>query len=32
MRRLTLMHSVVSYFFNTILVAAAVNAAVALGS
>ncbi|MBN9046846.1 MAG: DUF1345 domain-containing protein [Rhizobiales bacterium] len=32
MRRTTLVHSIVSYFFNTVLVAAAVNAAVALGS
>jgi len=32
MRRITLVHSIVSYFFNTILVAAAVNVAVALGS
>lgn len=32
MRRITLLHSIVSYFFNTVLVAAAVNVAVALGS
>lgn len=32
MRRTTLLHSVVSFFFNTVLVAAAVNVAVALGS
>ncbi len=32
MRRVTLAHSIVSYFFNTVLVAAAVNVAVALGS
>lgn len=32
MRRVTLLHSIVSYFFNTVLVAAAVNVAVALGS
>jgi uncharacterized membrane protein len=30
MRKVTLLHSIVSFFFNTILVAAAVNAAVAL--
>jgi len=30
MRRLNLLHSVISYFFNTVLVAAAVNAAVSL--
>lgn len=32
MRKVTLAHSVVSFFFNTILVAAAVNAAVSLAS
>lgn len=32
MRRTTLLHSVVSFFFNTVLVAAAVNVAVALGN
>ncbi len=32
MRKVTLLHSIVSYFFNTVLVAAAVNVAVALGS
>lgn len=32
MRRVTLAHSIVSFFFNTVLVAAAVNVAVALGS
>lgn len=31
MRKLTLLHSVVSFFFNTVLVAAAVNLAVSLG-
>lgn len=31
MRRVTLVHSVLSFFFNTVLVAAAVNAAVTLG-
>ncbi len=31
MRRITLAHSVLAFFFNTVLVAAAVNAAVALG-
>lgn len=30
MRRVTLLHSIVSFFFNTVLVAAAVNAAVQL--
>ncbi|NSZ62782.1 DUF1345 domain-containing protein [Agrobacterium tumefaciens] len=30
MRKVTLLHSIVSFFFNTVLVAAAVNAAVAL--
>lgn len=30
MRRVNLLHSIVSYFFNTVLVAAAVNAAVSL--
>lgn len=32
MRKVTLLHSIVSFFFNTVLVAAAVNVAVALGS
>jgi uncharacterized membrane protein len=32
MRRIVLMHSVVSFFFNTIIVAAAVNLAVSLGA
>ncbi len=32
MRRVTLLHGIVSFFFNTVLVAAAVNVAVALGS
>ncbi len=32
MRKLNLMHAIVSFFFNTVLVAAAVNAAVALAS
>jgi len=32
MRRVNLMHAVVSFFFNTVLVAAAVNTAVALAS
>jgi len=32
MRRVNLVHSIVSFFFNTVLVAAAVNVAVALGS
>lgn len=32
MRRINLVHAVVSFFFNTVLVAAAVNAAVALGN
>ena len=32
MRKVTLLHSVVSFFFNTVLVAATVNVAVALGS
>ncbi|RWX78335.1 DUF1345 domain-containing protein [Neorhizobium lilium] len=31
MRRINLLHSIVSFFFNTVLVAASVNAAVALG-
>lgn len=31
MRRITLLHSIVSFFFNTVIVAAAVNAAVSLG-
>lgn len=30
MRKLTLLHSIVSFFFNTTLVAAAVNTAVSL--
>ncbi|AAL53002.1 hypothetical protein BMEI1821 [Brucella melitensis bv. 1 str. 16M] len=32
MRRTTLLHSIVSFFFNTVLVAAAVNVVAALGS
>jgi uncharacterized membrane protein len=32
MRRVTLMHSIISYFFNTVLVAAAVNVAVSLAT
>ncbi len=32
MRKITLLHSIVSFFFNTVLVAAAVNVAVSLGS
>ncbi|MBR7650791.1 DUF1345 domain-containing protein [Brucella oryzae] len=32
MRKVTLLHSIVSFFFNTVLVAASVNVAVALGS
>ncbi|MEN5296898.1 DUF1345 domain-containing protein [Brucella sp. TWI559] len=32
MRKVTLLHSVVSFFFNTVLVAATVNVVVALGS
>lgn len=32
MRKLTLIHSIVSFFFNTVLVAAAVNVAVSLGN
>lgn len=32
MRKITLLHSIITYFFNTVLVAAAVNVAVALGS
>jgi uncharacterized membrane protein len=32
MRKINLVHAVVSFFFNTVLVAAAVNAAVALAS
>lgn len=31
MRRITLLHSIVSFFFNTVIVAAAVNFAVSLG-
>lgn len=31
MRRVNLLHAIVSFFFNTVLVAAAVNVAVALG-
>jgi uncharacterized membrane protein len=31
MRRINLLHAIVSFFFNTVLVAASVNAAVALG-
>ena len=30
MRRINMMHAVVSFFFNTVLVAASVNAVVAL--
>jgi uncharacterized membrane protein len=30
MRRINLLHAVISYFFNTVLIAVAVNAAVAL--
>ncbi len=30
MRKLNLVHATISYFFNTVLVAAAVNAAVSL--
>ena len=30
MRRINLLHAVVSYFFNTVLIAAAVNGAVSL--
>lgn len=32
MRRIVLLHSIVSFFFNTVIVAAAVNLAVSLGS
>jgi uncharacterized membrane protein len=32
MRRIVLLHSAVSFFFNTVLVAAAVNIAVGIGS
>lgn len=32
MRKMTLLHSIVSFFFNTVLVAASVNVAVALGN
>ncbi|TKT76816.1 DUF1345 domain-containing protein [Aquamicrobium sp. LC103] len=32
MRRINILHAVVSFFFNTVLVAAAVNAAVSLGN
>ncbi len=32
MRKLTLIHAVVSFFFNTVLVAAAVNVAVSLAA
>lgn len=32
MRRIVLVHSIVSFFFNTVIVAAAVNVAVSLGS
>ena len=32
MRKLKLMHAVVSFFFNTVLVAAAVNVAVSLAA
>lgn len=31
MRRIVLIHSIVSFFFNTVIVAAAVNLAVSLG-
>jgi uncharacterized membrane protein len=31
MRKVNLLHAIVSFFFNTVLVAAAVNVAVALG-
>jgi uncharacterized membrane protein len=31
MRRINLLHAIVSFFFNTVLVAAAVNVAVSLG-
>jgi uncharacterized membrane protein len=31
MRRRTLVHGIVSFFFNTVIVAAAVNVAVSLG-
>lgn len=31
MRRINLIHAIVSFFFNTVLVAAAVNVAVSLG-
>ena len=31
-RKLNMLHAVVSFFFNTVLVAAAVNVAVSLGS
>ena len=32
MRKLNLMHGILSFFFNTVLVAAAVNVVVSLGS
>lgn len=32
MRSINIVHAIVSFFFNTVLVAAAVNAAVALGN
>ena len=32
MRKVNLLHAIVSFFFNTVLVAAAVNAAVSLAS
>jgi len=32
MRKLTLLHGVVSFFFNTVFIAMAVNAAVALAA
>lgn len=32
MRRIVLVHSILSFFFNTVIVAAAVNLAVSLGS
>lgn len=32
MRHIVLLHSILSFFFNTVIVAAAVNLAVSLGS
>ena len=32
MRRVVLVHSILAFFFNTVIVAAAVNLAVSLGS